>query len=204
MSESKINAQIVSRYSKLAKQSADDERAFIIWSGHLPVTVSVMTASLKEAVKGGLAPSVRVSQAQDLGRAALILETVVGADKAPVRDVLSVAVRIRKGFDPRPDASAAQQADDFVAHHVAGGNDFASLVDVAPKSNKAPGTNAQATEATTLGAIATIALAQINGLIESMGEELVISHFESKALATLARKCSDIVKQSTKVADIAA
>ena len=204
MSEKLVNAQIVSRYAKLASSSANDERAFIIWSGHLPVSVSVMTASLKEAVKGGLAPSVRVSHAQDIGRAALMLETVTGADKARVGDVLSLAVRIRKGFDTLPDASAAQQADDFVAHHVASGNDFASLVDVAPKSNKAPKTNAQATEATTLGAVATVALAQINGLIEAMGEALVISHFESQALATLARKCADIVKQSTKVADIAA
>jgi hypothetical protein len=195
-----VNAQIVSRYAKLASSSASDERAFIIWAGHLPITVRVMAASLKKAAEGGSAPTVRPSHAQDIARAALILETVSGADKAPVREVLTLATRIRKGSDATPDSSAGQVADDFIAHMVAKGADFAALKDVAPVSNKSEGEKATATrKPATVGELATVALAQLDAILEG-SDTLILSAFDLKALSDLARKCAALVKTATQAA----
>jgi len=115
-----------------------------------------------------------------------------------VREVLTLATRIRKGSDATADSSAGQVADDFIAGMVARGADFAALKDCAPASNKTE--KAAATrKSATIGELATITLAQMDAILEG-SETLTLSAFDLKALADLARKCSALVKTASQTA----
>lgn len=134
VSKAVVNPEVVKAYAGLAAKTRKDEIAFInnmasrLAAG--TVSVKVLSSSIREASKTAQAPTVRASHAQEMQRAALILSEAKGVEAAPLRAVLTMATRLRKG------TGSAEAGDALAVDLIARAVPFSEWDDIVPATNK--------------------------------------------------------------------
>lgn len=128
-----VDPRIVRAYANLASKTRRDEVAFIAdLAGRLEsgtATVKIAAASIREASKTATAPTVRASHVQDIRRAHAILSGATDVDSAPLRHVLTMATRLRKGY------GSADVADTRTAELIAAKVPFTEWDAMVPATN---------------------------------------------------------------------